>query len=195
MPLISQAAACCPAFTQNSRTTAPDMFIIQPQHVAHEAPIEALLDAAFGPGRQNRRSYGFRDGLRDIRELRFVALDGEILVGTIRFWPIVIGRTATPALLLGPLGVSPDRQDNGIGAALVKHGLTMAREHGHTACALVGPLHYYGRFGFAPASVSGVSMPGEQQHRLLLRELQNGALNGVSGDIKRADETYSTTSV
>lgn len=168
------------------------MFIIKPQEAVHEVPIEDLLDAAFGPDRQNRRSYGFRNGIGDIRALRFVALDGRTLVGTVRFWPIMIGDVAASALLLGPLGVSPDCQNRGIGAALVKHGLMAARTHGHSICVLVGPLHYYGRFGFAPAAASGVSMPGEQPHRLLLRELQNDALNGVSGDIRQAEGIHDT---
>jgi len=172
------------------------MFHIDIQKPAHAAAIETLLDGAFGPNRQIKQSYVYRDGIGDIADLRFVALEGKELIGTIRFWPIVIGDQATPAILLGPLGVHKDRQGEGIGAALIHHGLTEARAKGHGICALVGPLNYYGRFGFAPAEQRGIFMPGEQPHRLLLRELQNDALAGVSGDLMRDENAlvYSAAS-
>jgi hypothetical protein len=47
----------------------------------------------------------------------------------------------------------------------------------------VGDLSYYGRFGFRPAAPRGITMPGEQPHRLQLLELQSEALDGVSGDL------------
>ncbi|MEQ8664283.1 MAG: N-acetyltransferase [Rhodospirillales bacterium] len=165
------------------------MYHIEEQTPRHDAAIDILLDAAFGPNRHAKRSYGFRDGIDDIDTLRFVAIgneDGD-LVGTIRFWPVRIGMDGAPALLLGPLGVSPDHQGEGIGAALIDHGLAEARSQGFAICTLVGPLHYYGRFGFAPASIYDVAMPGEAQERLLIRELRNDALKGVSGDIRRWD--------
>lgn len=163
------------------------MFQLKNQKPAHIADIETLLDGAFGPGRQAKQSYTYRDGIEDIADLRFVAMEGENLVGTIRFWPVLIGASAVPAILLGPLGVMKGRQGEGIGAALIEHGLAEARAQGHKVCALVGPLDYYGRFGFAPAEPHGIFMPGEQPHRLLLRELENGALDGVHGDILRAE--------
>lgn len=164
------------------------MYHIAPQTPRHAAAIETLLDAAFGPDRHAKRSYGYRDGVDDIETLRFVAVgnDHGELVGTIRFWPVRIGPTGAPALLLGPLGVSPDHQGEGIGAALIEHGLSEARAQGFDICALVGPLNYYGRFGFAPASIYHVSMPGEAPERLLIRELRNDALKGVSGDIAKS---------
>ena len=163
------------------------MFHLDTQKTNHADVIEILLDGAFGPNRHARQSYVYRDGIDDITALRFVALEDDHLIGTIRFWPVAIGKALTPAILLGPLGVMKGRQGEGIGAALIDHGLTQARSHGHRICALVGPLDYYGRFGFAPAESRGILMPGEQPHRLLLRELENDALEGVSGDLFRAE--------
>lgn len=164
------------------------MYYIEPPKAPHTVAIEDLLDAAFGPNRHTKKSYAFRDGVDDVTGLRFVALDTQSgdVVGTIRFWPVVIGETAAPAVLLGPLGVHAGRQGAGIGAALIEHGLHEAREQGHAICVLVGPLNYYGRFGFAPALPHDITMPGEDPHRLLIRELQNDALEGISGDIMRA---------
>jgi len=165
------------------------MFQISRPATRHADDIENLLDRAFGPNRQSKRSYAFRDGIGDIEDLRFITLKGKELVGTIRFWPIAIGAHGFPALLLGPLGVDPDHQGEGIGAGLIHHGLEVAREQGHKACVLVGDLTYYGRFGFGLASQHHIHMPGEQDHRVLIRELENGALTGVEGAILKADGT------
>ncbi len=166
------------------------MYTIKPQPSKASDTIDTLLDAAFGEGRQSKRSYHFRQSVRDEAKLRFVTTMGNRLVGTIRFWPVSINddttNSKTPALLLGPLGVAPDLQGRGIGADLINHGLIAARNHHHTIVILVGDLTYYGRFGFGAANVAHghhITMPGEQQHRVLIRELVNGALDGVNGAI------------
>lgn len=160
------------------------MFDIISQQPEHIVPIETLLDEAFGENRLTKTSYSFRNGVDDISDLRFVAFQDDRLIGTIRFWPVTIrGSSSTRALLLGPLGVAPDHQGQGIGAALIQHGLEMAREQGHRIVLLVGDLTYYGRFGFGPANVRDIAMASEQPHRLLVRELVNDALMGVHGDV------------
>ncbi len=160
------------------------MFEISAQRPQDAAPIETLLDSAFGEDRFSKTSYSFRGGVPDVPGLRFVARQDHDLIGTIRFWPVIIdGEIPTSALLLGPLGVAPDHQGQGIGAALIEHGLEVARDQGHRIVLLVGELTYYGRFGFGSASVRHIVMPSEQPHRLLVRELKNDALTGVSGEI------------
>ena len=160
------------------------MFTIISQQPKHIDLIETLLDKAFGENRLAKTSYSFRTGVNDIPGLRYVALQGEQLIGTIRFWPVTInGDPSTGALLLGPLGVAPDHQGQGIGAALIQHGLEMAREQGHRIVLLVGDLTYYGRFGFGPANSREIFMPSEQPHRLLVRELVNDALIGIQGNV------------
>lgn len=145
-------------------------------------PVELLLDTAFGPDRHTKRSYHFRAGVGDVPTLRFVANSDGVLCGTIQFWPVTIANS-TPALLLGPLGVATDHQNMGVGADLMAFGMNAARDQGHGIVLLVGKLEYYGRFGFGVAGSHGIAMPGELSHRLLIRELHNDALNGVSGPV------------
>ena len=165
------------------------MFKITSQQPKQQKTIKTLLDQAFGEGRHTKRSYHFREGVEDVAGLRFVACTPDKLVGTIRFWPVAIANPAssiqTPALLLGPLGVDPTMQGRGIGAGLIHHGIDEARKQGHGIVILVGDLTYYGRFGFGPAAghQHHMSMPGEQDHRVLVRELHNGALEDVRGVI------------
>ncbi len=145
------------------------MFTIRPEQPADAAGIESLLDRAFGPDRQRKTSYRFRDGVAPLAELSFVAIgEAETLVGSVRYWPIRAG--SIPALLLGPLAIQPARQGRGVGRALVFHSLDVAAQAGHRLVFLVGDPTYYERFGFDPVP-EGIVMPNESparlQHRLL----------------------------
>jgi len=154
--------------------------------------VDRILDKAFGPGRQDKTSYAYRQGVAPVPGLSFVARDEDGVVGTLRFWPVVIGET--PALLLGPLGVAPKRQRAGIGKALINHGHRTAKKLGHRLVLLVGDRDYYKRFGYTPASAHAIVMPGEGPSRLLCRELSPGAADGVSGAIRRADDGLAKSS-
>ena len=149
------------------------MFEIRHEAASDHGAIEDLLDSCLGAGRQAKTSYRFRDGVPPLAELCFVAEDedGEI-VGAVRYWPVLAGRQ--PALLLGPLAISPARQARGIGRALVFHSLEIAGAAGHRLVFLVGDPAYYARFGFAVAP-AGIVMPGESPARLNYRLLDQSA--------------------
>jgi predicted N-acetyltransferase YhbS len=104
-------------------------------------------------------------------------------VGTVRCWPVSVGKARSQALLLGPLAVAPRHQSQGIGLSLMVRIVDMAAWQRHKMIFLVGDLDYYRRFGFKPAPV-GIVMPGERPERLLVMELEAGALAGVAGIIK-----------
>lgn len=74
------------------------------------------------------------------------------------------GWVATPggdgaALGLGPLGVVPDRQDEGVGSALMHAVLGAADALDEPLVALLGAPGYYRRFGFVPARTLGIEAP------------------------------------
>jgi predicted N-acetyltransferase YhbS len=151
-----------------------------------DAPaIEAVLDEAFGPERRRKQSYRYRTSAAPIGELCLVARDGGRVVGTVRYWPVVIvGEPGIkPALLLGPIGVAADRRSERIGDKLMRESLRRADAQGFGIVLLVGDLSYYGRFGFRPAAPRGIRMPGERPERLQVLELEPGALAKVSGDL------------
>lgn len=167
-------------------------YAIEPQQPGDAAAIEILLDRAFGPDRLAKTSYRYRRRTSEIPGLSFVAREtGGRLLGTLRFWPVLIGadphtgshtgtHIGTPALLLGPLAVA--RENDGIGGALIERGLAAARAKGHGIVLLVGEAEYYARFGFTPASSCGLFMPGEPD-RLMAREILPGAMDGVRGPV------------
>jgi len=168
------------------------MFEIVPQTPEDAPAVDALLDVAFGPDRMKKTAYRLREGVGPVGELSFVAKKDGVLVGTIRFWPIIIKTDAKPArripaLMLGPIAVDPALKGQGIGMGLMRTGLAAAKGLGAQIVVLVGDLDYYNRVGFSRAPAVGLRMPGPvDPERLLALELEPGALTGVSGPIGRA---------
>jgi predicted N-acetyltransferase YhbS len=151
------------------------------------ALLDPLLDRTFGFDRHSKTVYRLREGVAQVENLNFVAVapDGGLLA-SLRFWPVSIA--GAPAILLGPLAVEPVLQGIGIGRALVRHGLTAAKRHGHRICLVVGEPSYYGPYGFTNAAAAGLILPGPvESHRFQVLELVPGALDGVSGLIGRAE--------
>jgi putative acetyltransferase len=75
----------------------------------------------------------------------------------------VVGTVGTlggvAAVGLGPLGVVPDHQRAGVGAALVHTVLGAADALGFPVVVLLGDPGYYRRFGFVPARSLGITAP------------------------------------
>lgn len=152
----------------------------------HSGAINALLDLSFGSNRTAKTVYRLREGVDPIADLCLVALDGDALAGSIRFWPITIGGP-TPALLLGPIAIAADWRGRGVGGLLIRNGLNRAAALGHRIVLLVGDAPYYGRFGFTRALTERLSLPGPVDlDRFLGLELTPGALSGASGMVGRA---------
>lgn len=157
--------------------------VLEDSLVSDHLAIEHLLDLAFGSGRQSKTSYRLREGNSPVAGLSLVTRDpGVGLSGTISFWPLEIGARQTPALLLGPLAVHPDRQGLGIGLGLMREGLSRAKAMGHGLVLLVGDEPYYAKVGFTRLPEELISLPGPvDPKRFLYLELVPGALRGVSG--------------
>ena len=156
------------------------------QEVANDFnEIEVLLDLTFGLGRNALSSYRYRDGVSSISELCFVLRDEfDVLVGVIRFWPILIGFQRSPGLLLGPLGIHPTRQGEGLGEALIRRGLKKANKSGWSRVLLVGDDSYYGRFGFSKNIVKNIYFKNNlSSDRLLGIELSSNSMAGIKGPL------------
>jgi predicted N-acetyltransferase YhbS len=131
-----------------------------PLRIEIEAPadavaVEALVLAAFGPGRFAKTAERLRERAHMVAG--FVARDGEGLIGSVRLWAITIG--GAPALFLGPIAVASDNRKAGLGADLVQACLDHAGESG---VLLVGDLPYFGRFGFMSALKARLAGPVDQ---------------------------------
>jgi predicted N-acetyltransferase YhbS len=170
--------------------TTDALFTIKPESAALAPRVELLLDRVFGAERREKASYLFREGVAPVAALSWAAFDqNKKLVGSIRYWPIQVGETGHPALLLGPLAITPQLAGKGIGRALTFKTLEIAAELGHDLVLLVGDYDYYKRFGFVPATPYGFVMPTEKRpERLQVTELRPGVLGRVSGEIRHVKE-------
>jgi predicted N-acetyltransferase YhbS len=158
---------------------------IRPERPEDAPLVEALNESAFGPGRFAKSAYRLREGVSQVDELAFVAVEEGKLRGSVRFWPVMIGSQA--ALMLGPLAVETDQRGRGIGVALMERGLAEARRRGHAFVILVGDEPYYARVGFAKLPPGSIRFPGPvDPSRILGLALQPGAALDLSGELRRA---------
>lgn len=157
--------------------------LVEAALAADQPDIEHLLDLAFGLTRYAKTSYRLREGNVAIEGLSLVTHEaGFGLTGAISFWPLKIGEAGSDALLLGPLAVHPDRQNIGIGRALMHTGLDKAKALGHKLVILVGDEPYYARVGFKRVPNGQIELPGPvDPDRLLYLELAPGALTLARG--------------
>lgn len=117
------------------------------------AAIDALVLAAFGPGRFAKTA----ERLREAAALAagFSAFEGERLIGSVRLWSITVG--AARSVFLGPIAVDASSRRGGLGAELVQHCIDEARAMKLDGVLLIGDPPYFSRFGFvaAPDAVFG----------------------------------------
>lgn len=144
------------------------------------AAVEALLDRAFGADRHGRTAYRLRAGCAAISALSRAVLDDGALVATIQCWPVALagddGRR-TALTLVGPVAVAPERQQGGLGRALMSGMLdTVAPD---APLMLIGDPEYYARFfGFSADRTARWRLPGPFEPRRLLAR---GAVPDTAG--------------
>jgi predicted N-acetyltransferase YhbS len=156
---------------------------ISPETAEDALAIERLHERTFGPGRHAKTAYRLREQVDHRLDVSFTARIGTLLVGSVRLSPVRIGETK--ALLLGPLTVEPPFRERGVGQALIERALSAARAKGERLVILVGDEPYYGKCGFKRIPPGRAIMPGPvDPARLLVAELVDGALDGVSGPIR-----------
>ena len=132
--------------------------VIRAQQPADTHRIDELMIATFGGVRTDRSVWNLR--LSDsIADLGFVAELDRKVVGSLRFWQIIVG--GAPQLLLGPLAVDPIWQGCGVGVALVTKGIDRARQLRMWQHIFVsGDPEYYPRFGFCAVPKGSLMWPG-----------------------------------
>ncbi len=121
-----------------------------------------------------------------IPDLSLVAEQDGQIVGHVLFSRAAI-RTESrdiPVLVLAPIAVVPELQNQGIGSKLIQAGLERARELDEKIVLLVGHPWYYPRFGFKPARPLGIDYPTPiREEVFMVLELTPGALEGIRGTV------------
>ena len=95
--------------------------------------------------------------------LALVAEDEGEVIGHVQFSRAWIG--AQPVSALGPIGVRPDRQGQGIGSALVRAGLEEAARRGEAVMIVLGDPSSIGGSASSRASIVGSATrsPGSER--------------------------------
>lgn len=142
----------------------PEVFI-RPETANDAAVIRDINIAAFANHPfSHQTEHLIVDALREAGALELslvTEVDGSV-VAHIAFSRATIGDDSSDWYLLGPVAVMPDRQQQGVGSALVERGIAELRSRGASGCALVGDPGFYDRFGFAPcAGVTCEGVPDE----------------------------------
>jgi len=160
-------------------------------HIRHERPadvaaVRALNQAAFARDAEA----DLVDTLRHLSKpnVSLVAEDAGapgMIAGHILFTPVTLPSAPDLRIAgLAPMAVTPARQRQGIGSALVRRGLDDCRTLGCVAVVVLGYPRFYSRFGFVPASRFGLhSTYAVPDDVFMALELSDGALSTRSGVI------------
>ena len=167
-----------------SRTVqVPDLPLLKAEQPKDAAAIDALIDAAFGPGRFAKTAERLRETNHPLLDISFTARVEGVLVGCVRMWPIWIGQRA--AVFLGPFAVDAAWRGRGLGAALIAQACEAARDAGHQLILLVGPQVYFAPLGFSMVPEGQIAMPGPvDPKRVLVRALVPGTADGLGGVVR-----------
>lgn len=117
----------------------------------------AIQQAAFEQDTEADLATALRAGGHCIDELCLVAeIDGAVVGHVVCTRGSIDGR---PSVGLGPIGVRPDLQHQGIGLALMHAVIGAADALGESEIALLGNPDYYSRFGFVAATDIAIESP------------------------------------
>lgn len=154
------------------------MIMLCPLFSLPPADVEKLLDDAFGTDRHQRTAYLLRKGMPVIDHLSFGIEDGKAVIGSIQCWPIAIDDAKL--VLVGPVAVSPHRQNSGLGKQLM-HAMLAATTAADAPMVMIGDPEYYGRFGFDAIGTVGWTLPGPWEPRRLLLRNPDDVLLPITG--------------
>ena len=158
---------------------------VRPETPQDHSAVREILTAAFSePGEAD-----LVDALRSEEGvISLVATSETTAVGHALFSPVEhLDPTGTRrrGIALGPIAVLPAVRRQGIGSALIHHGLAQCRDLGWTAAFVLGSPAYYGRFDWRPAEAWGLRCRWKVPAGVFqAMELAPGGLDGWQGLVR-----------
>ncbi|MBK6415062.1 N-acetyltransferase [Sphingopyxis sp.] len=146
-----------------------DGLVIRAATAADADAIDTVHRAAFAA-----TAYGYQGEAELVRMIdadrdalvSLVARQGGDIVGHVLFsrMNVEADGKAIPAAALAPVAALPDKQGQGIGAALIRTGLDMLCEQGAAISFVLGHKEYYPRFGYSSELASRFASPFAGPH-------------------------------
>ena len=124
--------------------------------------------------------------------ISLLAFDDDKAVGHILMTTARLDDADMPVsvMLLGPLAVIPEAQNQGVGIALSNAALDEAKSQDVDLVFVLGHPDYYPRFGFVPAGQYGFDapypIPPQNAPAWMIKELREGLIGKVRGTVKCA---------
>ncbi|MCD8127596.1 MAG: N-acetyltransferase [Clostridiales bacterium] len=166
------------------------MIVIRNEKINEYRETETVIREAFwnhySPGcNDHYLIHIMRDCPAFIPELDLIAVDDNKIIGaTMSLKSCIKGDDGKiyDVISLGPIGVRPDYQRQGIGGMLLAESKEIARRMAYRAILLCGDPDYYIRHDFIAAETYGIRNSENMfEDALHVCELYSGALAGVSG--------------
>lgn len=132
--------------SQSELSNAAEVAILREQ-AEDAAAVDALVMAAFGPGRFAKTAERVREQSKIAAG--FTVFDEGTLLGSVRLWSVASGQAR--GVFLGPIAVAQSKRSGGLGAKLVQRCIEEAKAMGLDGILLIGDPPYFERFGFKPA--------------------------------------------
>lgn len=149
---------------------------IRPAEAEDARAITELTDAAFGTPEEAKIITQLAEDGDSLASL--VAHNDREILGHIQFFKVWIDG-ADVACGLGPVSARPDVQGRGIGAGLIRFGVTLMEGAGRSHCFLLGHKEYYPRFGFSADLAAKFDSPWSVPHFMALELNAGGAASGT----------------
>ena len=172
------------------------MVDIEPAKIADTDAIRSVVTAAF----DDETEAELVEVLREEEALRpdcsLVARD-DTVVGYVA---VSSGELpAAPRLdiaILGPIGVVPNRQSDGIGSELIRTAMRYCVRTGCDAVVLEGDPSFYEQYGFEPAAAYGLDSDLDPAAGTFqVWPCKPGALSGVEGTVRHPIPFHAIESV
>ncbi|ACL17793.1 GNAT family N-acetyltransferase [Methanosphaerula palustris] len=154
--------------------------------VSAQVVEEAFEHAAFSDHTEHNLVANLRKSDVFVPQLSLVAEDEGVIVGHIMLTKLMIrdGEKQHESLALAPVSVVPGHQKKGVGSALIRKSLEIARDLNFRSVIVLGHDTYYPRFGFKPAHTWGIKAPFDvSKEAFMALELVNGSLDQVKGTV------------
>ena len=126
-------------------------FIIRPEQPKDIAAITHVNELAFrSEPHSEQTEHLIVLALRNAGALSvsLVAEKDNHIIGHVAFSPVQFSDGSTHWFGLGPVAVLPEFQRQGVGKALVNHGIASLRALRASGCVVLGDPNYYQQFGF-----------------------------------------------